>query len=93
MEGPPYLIYILLTLLAIVLIIFVVRELLMKPKSKDKLPGTEYIEPTPEPTVQTINLAPETASPVAEAIPYPASEDVQVDDAKVEPPTEVRENP
>jgi len=90
MEGPPYLLYILLTLLAIVLIIFVVRELLMKPKSKDKLADTEYIEPTTEPTAQTINLAPDTTAPVYEGIPPSVLEDFQIDDAIIMSPTEER---
>ncbi len=73
MERTPVFLYLLLAVFSILLMIIVIKEFLMKPKSKDQPAGEKNVEPPIEQKVQSTNLNPDEGVPAAEAAPSPRS--------------------
>ena len=88
MESPPVFLYILLALFSIMLMIVVIREFFMKPKSKDQQVGKGKIEAPTEQGVQSPNITADTPSPIVEEVPSPTPKDLDVNEEFTDTPSE-----
>jgi hypothetical protein len=88
MEDAPVLLYILLGLFSIILMIVVIREFFMKPKSKEKQSGTGKMDPPTDQGIHSNNIVSDATTPVVEEVPSPMPEDLEINNEITDSPSE-----